>query len=134
MSLMTWDKKYSIEVAEIDKQHERLFMLFNKLHESMSAGKDKAILMKELSDLIDYTRVHFAAEEKLMKEFSYVGFVEHKRVHDDLIDEAISLKERYAKGEITLSTEVSRFLTSWLTEHILDMDRKYSALFKSRGY
>jgi len=128
-----WDEKYSVHVKEIDDQHKHLFLLFNTLQEGMRSEKDSKELEKELSDLIDYTILHFATEEKLMQKFSYIGFVEHKRTHDNLIAEAKELQEKYAQGRIVLSKEVSVFLTDWLTGHILDTDRKYAPLFKSKG-
>lgn len=133
MSLMTWGEKYSLDVQDIDEQHKELFALFNKLDSSIEAGKEKEVLIKELNDLIDFTIIHFVAEEKMMKEFSYVGYLEHKRVHDELIDEARALKEKYDKDQVELSGNASSFLTTWLTDHIIDMDKKYSALFKSKG-
>lgn len=133
MSLIRWEEKYTLDVQEIDEQHERLFLLFNELDDSIEHQKGNQVLMNQLNDLINYTRLHFTTEEKLMQQFSYVGYLEHKRVHDDLMDEALDLKEKFGKGQIELSGTVSNFLTGWLTEHILDMDKKYSALFKSNG-
>jgi hemerythrin-like metal-binding protein len=68
-----------------------------------------------------------------MQQFSYIGFVEHKRVHDGLITEAKELQNKFSKGNLALSKEVSVFLSDWLTDHILDMDKKYAPLFKSQG-
>jgi len=128
-----WDEKFSLNVKEIDDQHKNLFLLFNKLQNGMKSEKSNEDLEKALSDLIDYTILHFTTEEKLMQKFSYIGFVEHKRAHDNLIAEAKKLQEKFAQGRIVLSEEVSVFLTDWLTGHILDTDKKYAPLFKSKG-
>jgi len=128
-----WDEKYSVHVKEIDDQHKNLFSLFNKLQDGMITGKGKGELEQILSDLIDNTVIHFATEEKLMKQFSFIGYVEHKRTHDDLIAEAKELQENFSQGRIVLDEEVSVFLTGWLTDHILDTDKKYGPLFKNKG-
>ena len=133
MTPIDWDEKYSVNVKEIDDDHKKLFLLFNKLQDGMITGKNNEELELALSELIDYTILHFTTEEKLMQQFSYIGYVEHKRIHDDLIAEAMELQEKFSQGKIALSEEVSVFLTAWLTDHILDMDKKYAPLFKSTG-
>ena len=126
-----WDEKYSVNVREIDDQHKDLFLLFNKLQDGVNSGKSREDQEQALSDLIDHTILHFATEEKLMKQFSFIGFVEHKRIHDNLIAEAKELQDKFSQGKISLSEEVSVFLSGWLTDHILDMDKKYGPLFQS---
>lgn len=133
MTHIDWDEKYSLHVKEIDDQHKNMFLLFNKLQDGMRTGKSKEELENALSELIDNTVIHFATEEKLMQQFSYVGFVEHKRIHDDLIADARELQKRFSQGRITLTEKVSVFLTDWLTDHILDMDKKYAPLFRSES-
>ncbi len=133
MTPLKWDEKYILNVKEIDDEHKNLFSLFNRLQEGIIAGKSKDELGTALLELIDHTVLHFATEEKLMQQFSYIGFVEHKRVHDGLITEAQELHQKFSKGNLSLSKEVSVFLSDWLTDHIVDMDKKYAPLFKSQG-
>ena len=128
-----WDEKYSVHVKEIDNQHKDLFSLFNKLQNGMTTGTSKVELEQILTELIDNTVIHFATEEKLMQRFSYIGYIEHKRTHDNLIAEAKDLQEKFSHGKIVLSEEVSLFLSDWLTDHIIDIDKKYGPLFKSNG-
>jgi hemerythrin len=133
MPPIDWNEKYRVNVKEIDDEHKKLFLLLNKLQDGMNTGKSSEELGNALSELVDNTVLHFATEEKLMQQFSYIGFVEHKRVHDDLIAEAKELQEKFSQGRIVLSEEVSVFLSDWLTEHIIDMDKKYAPLFKNKG-
>ena len=133
MPPIDWDEKFSVNVKEIDDEHKNLFLLFNKLQDGINTGKSNHELEQALSELIDYTILHFTTEEKLMQQFSYIGFVEHKRIHDDLIAEAMKLQEKFSQGKIVLSDQVSGFLTDWLTDHILDTDKKYGPLFKNKG-
>ena len=37
-----------------------------------------------LTQVVEYTVPHFAAEKQLMREFGYPRYVEHKKVHDGL--------------------------------------------------
>ena len=99
MTPLKWDEKYSLNVKEIDDEHKNLFSLFNRLQEGIIAGKSKDALGTALLELIDHTVLHFATEEKLMQQFSYIGFVEHKRVHDGLITEAKELQNKFSKKD-----------------------------------
>ena len=109
MPPIDWDEKFSVNVKEIDDEHKNLFLLFNKLQDGINTGKSNEELEQALSELIDYTILHFTTEEKLMQQFSYIGFVEHKRIHDDLIAEAMELQEKFSQGKIVLSDQVSVF-------------------------
>jgi hemerythrin len=133
MSFITWKDSMSVNVKEIDDQHKKLISLINELHEWIRAGEKKDILGDMLEELINYTKYHFSAEERRMKQFSYIGYVEHKHEHDDFTDKVMSLKEKYDKGQGALSEEVSSFLKDWLTNHILGTDKKYTPFFNSKG-
>lgn len=133
MSFVTWEDSMSVNVKEIDDQHKKLISLINELHDGIQSGEEKEILGYVLEELINYTRYHFSAEERRMKQFSYIGYLEHKREHDDLTDQVLSLKGKYDRGESALSNEVSSFLKDWLTNHIKGTDKKYTAFFNSKG-
>jgi hemerythrin len=133
MSFITWEDTMSVNVKEIDDQHKKLISLINELHEWIQAGEKKDILGGVLEELINYTRYHFSVEERRMKQFSYVGYLEHKREHDDFTGQVLLLKEKYDKGTTALSSEVSSFLKDWLTNHILGTDKKYTPFFNSKG-
>ncbi|MBI4848457.1 MAG: bacteriohemerythrin, partial [Nitrospirae bacterium] len=89
MSLVTWEETMSVNVKEIDDQHKKLISLINELHEGIQSGEEKNILGDVLEELINYTRYHFSAEERRMKQFSYIGYLEHKIEHDDLTDKVM---------------------------------------------
>jgi len=133
MSFITWEDTTSAHVKEIDDQHGTLISLINELHEWREAGEKEAFLGDVFEELINYTRYHFSAEERRMKQFSYIGSLEHKREHDDFTEKVLSMKEKYDKGESALSSEVCSFLKDWLTNHILGTDKKYTPFFNSKG-
>lgn len=74
MSIFQWKEEFSVDHAEIDTQHKRLFQLAGDLHAAMTEGKGKEALSKTLSNLIDYTKHHFACEERLMQLHDYPDF------------------------------------------------------------
>ena len=48
MVLFEWDDTYSVNVGEIDEQHQKLVGMLNDLHEAMEQGKDKDALQEIL--------------------------------------------------------------------------------------
>jgi hemerythrin-like metal-binding protein len=114
----------------IDSDHEKLIALVNQLHDAMGKGHGKEILGKILNELIHYTREHFKREEDEMKKIQYAGINEHKAEHDKLIKEVVALQAKFISGNGMLSVQVSSFLRSWLTNHIMGTDKKLAAVLK----
>lgn len=133
MAIFAWKEEYSVNVKEIDKQHQQLVTMVNELHEAMVQQKGKDALGTILAKLITYTATHFAAEEKLMRDNGYPDFAEHKAKHEKMVAKVLALQNDYKAGKITLTHEVSKFLQDWLNKHILGTDKQYSAFLNSKG-
>ena len=87
MPYVSWNKSFSVNNIEIDNQHKKLFELINKLHSSLKAGQGNTVLKPVLMELVEYVKVHFAHEEKLMKEKQYPDYDKHKQKHEEYISE-----------------------------------------------
>lgn len=137
-NLIEWTNELSVGIQEIDEQHKILVDLLNRLHEAIITRHEKDVIGGILSELIQYTIVHFAVEESLMRIFDYPDYEEHKRHHAELTGEVFKFQEKISKGELTAensgaSMELWKFLRKWLTEHILVDDKKYSPFLLQRG-
>jgi hemerythrin len=133
MPLITWNNTLSVNVQEIDSQHKRLVELVNQLHDAMSQGKGREVMGATLAGLIDYTRTHFAAEERLMTAHAYPGYGRHKAEHDALTKQVVDLQGQYQAGQPVLTIEVMNFLKDWLSKHILEVDKQLGAYLNSKG-
>jgi hemerythrin len=133
MPLLTWSDSLSVGVQDIDVQHKRLVELINQLHDAMGQGKGRAVLGKTLDGLIDYTRTHFAMEERLMATQAYPGAVRHKAEHDALTKQVLDLQSKFLIGQATVTLEVMKFLKDWLSNHILTLDKQFGAYLNSKG-
>ncbi len=133
MALVGWSSKYAVNIAEIDRQHQRWFDILNDLHEAMKSGKGKEKLGEIFEGLVEYTKVHFQAEEKLMRQNGYPFYEGHKKIHDDMIKEVELLQLRYKSGEVALSVDVMNFLRNWLSDHIMGTDKNYGPYLNSKG-
>jgi len=133
MSFIVWDNSLSVNVGEIDRQHQKLVTMINELHDAMKAGKGKDVLGKILNGLISYTDIHFKAEEKYFHQFKYPDAVSHKKEHAALVRKVMELKDEFEHGRLAVSIEVLSFLKDWLQNHIKGEDKKYSGFFNEKG-
>ena len=131
MSIFQWKEEYSVDHSEIDTQHKRLFQLAGDLHAAMMEGKGKDALGKTLNNLIEYTKHHFACEERLMQLHNYPDFAEHKALHDDLTSRVLEFQKSFAAGRTAMTVELLQFLKDWLGHHIGDTDKNVATYLKS---
>jgi hemerythrin-like metal-binding domain len=99
----------------------------------MSQGKGNDILRSLLARLVAYTQVHFAAEEKYMKQWNYPGYVYHKGEHEAFVKKVAEFKGKFEAGQAALSIEILTFLKDWVANHIQGTDKKYGSFFNSHG-
>lgn len=125
MALLEWNDALSVGISEMDQQHKRLVELINQLYNAMGMGKGDDVKGTVLNDLVTYTKLHFAAEERLMQKYAYPHFAAHKQLHDELTGQVLRLKERLQAGQMVTSVTLGNFLKDWLQRHITQQDRKY---------
>jgi hemerythrin len=133
MSLIKWNDSFSVKVAEIDKQHQKLIVMINELNDAMRQGKGKDVLGKIINGLVEYTATHFKTEENYFKQFNYPQALAHKKEHDAFVQKVSEFKDEFEKGKISLTLEVMKFLSDWLRNHIKGTDKHYSQYFNEHG-
>lgn len=134
MPMLKWNDKLSVGIASIDEEHKKLVKMLNDLYDGIMSGHGKETLGNVLDSLVEYTRVHFAHEEKFFAQTGYKEAVLHKKEHDELTKQVIEIQGKYKSGAIsTLSIELMQFLKNWLVKHIQIEDKKYSPHLISKG-
>jgi len=133
MAFINWDDSFSVNVTEIDRQHQKLVAMINDLSDAMKQGKGKEVLGKIINALIDYTATHFKTEEKYFNQFGYPETVSHKKEHTAFVQNVSDFKDKFENEKITLSIEIMNFLSNWLRSHIKGVDKKYSQFFNEKG-
>lgn len=126
MNFIEWKEDYSVNIAEFDAQHKKLISLINTLHNAMKDRKGPEALSEIFLELAQYTKNHFSAEEKRMKEKNYPFINAHLLEHNKLVKEVEKLFEEFQSGKLMMSMKVMSFLKEWLTQHIFESDKKYS--------
>ncbi len=132
-ALVEWSDDLSVGIDEIDEQHKVLVDLLNEFHEAIQQHKGSEVASEILKRLGDYTRIHFAVEESIMRLLDYPDYENHKIEHDSLIDELNELVEKLQSGKKSVNFELLHFLKLWLTKHIRESDAQYTPHFISMG-
>jgi hemerythrin-like metal-binding protein len=125
--LFRWKPEYSVHHAGIDQQHQQLVALMNELHAAMTAGKGRTVLEKILTELVAYTRRHFAYEEEQMERAGYPSLRQHRELHRALTGQVEQYLRQWNAGQLTGGVELLSFLKDWLIKHILQTDRPLAA-------
>jgi len=133
MPLFTWNASYSVKVKRFDDDHQQLFNIINELHQGMSSGHGKEVLHDVLTKLLRYTERHFTAEEAVMKELGYPGLSAQIEQHRKFTTKIKEVADQYKAGTIGLSVDVLDFLTKWLSQHIVAVDKQYGDFMNAKG-
>ena len=132
---MPWTTALSVGVSQIDDQHKTLFEKAEKLFEAGKNNQAKEYVGELLAFLEDYTKKHFADEERYMLSIGYPGLDEQKRAHIGFVMQLAKIRSDYAAsgGNIMVITSANQLMLQWLTRHISDMDKKIGQYAKSIG-
>lgn len=135
MPLIQWDKsRFTVHVAEFDEDHRELVHLLNDLHSAMKSGQGRDVIRgPRLSELLERKRLHFSAEEAWLQRQGYPGLESHRQEHQRAHARVAEFQNRIHSRDVVVSVELLEFLRAWLVDHILTVDREYSAYFAARS-
>ena len=135
MPQIEWDDSFSVNNPEIDDQHKKWIEIHNKMNVNLMEGDQKIIgatPSNSLKEMQDYTRYHFDFEEEYMRKISYPALMEHIKLHKNFDNQIYEYHREISEGRMVLSSEIIKIIKSWLLDHILNEDKKYS-LFSEEG-
>jgi hemerythrin-like metal-binding protein len=123
LSRMQWEPKYSVNVEEMDAQHRKLFDVLNHLVDIFEGDTDD--LLPVIDDLVKYLSYHFHQELMVMKNADYPGFLSHSQEHQKFTEQVHVFLKSYKAGDKNLASEMLSFLSTWVRNHTLKVDKQY---------
>jgi hemerythrin len=129
--LVTWSPTFSVGVKLIDEQHQELLKITNDLFNHCVGDEEteRAYLKKVIKAVVDYVKVHFSTEEKIMRQTEFPGYAEHKREHDAFVLTVVEQIRDIGEKKFSLIS-FTRFLKNWILTHIAVSDKQYAAHLK----
>jgi hemerythrin len=134
MPFIVWTSEMSVDVKMLDNDHKRLAILINDLHAGLMAGRDSKDLERIFDELVAYSRVHFAHEERILAEADYSGAEAHKQEHEQKIKLLLALQARFQIAKESADyLEILDQLKEWLFKHMEHSDKEFVAHLKATG-
>src|SRR5574343_34282 len=127
LEIFPWTANFETGIPEIDKQHQVLVCLLNRLVGHLAFQSEAPELDAVLEELKNYTVYHFSTEEKFWHEhFRNDPWEEgHSKAHNDFIEKVVEFTERRAGRDLdSMLEELVSFLTHWLAMHIIESDKR----------
>jgi hemerythrin len=127
-NLVTWSTTYSVGIKLIDDQHKELLNLVNDMYNHVNDDDEeaeRAYFLSVIRHIVDYIKIHFATEEKIMKGTNFQGYAGHKRVHDSFILNVVDIIKKYDEGRRVPLIFFTNFIKDWILSHIAIMDKQY---------
>ncbi len=135
---MEWNDKMAVGIKTIDSQHKELFKRINNLVLAIKQHRCKAEFDGTLKFLDDYARVHFAEEEKHMRDTNYPGLGEQQAQHKKYLESLAKLKEeaslpRVSGSTYDLSATTNQVIVDWIVDHIMKVDMKFGEYLRNKN-
>ena len=132
--------KYRTGIELVDDEHKRLFEIIKDtndvIHTELLHDKYDEI-MRLLAELREYTEVHFSDEEAMMERIHYPDIDAQKRAHSAFVGRLVEIDlselDAMDDNQEEYLQDLIQFLLSWLSNHILGMDKKIGAYITEHG-
>ena len=120
--------QYLTGISFVDKEHKELFRIIGEVNDLVKdeykADKYDGIV-DLLNQLKEYTEYHFKDEEEHMKAVGYAGLAIQQLQHEAFVERLAEVNlEAVDEGQQEYLEELLEFLTGWLINHIMKMDKK----------
>jgi hemerythrin-like metal-binding protein len=133
MLTIQWDSSFSVNVSEIDKNHQQLILMVNGLDNAMSWGKGRQIIGKTIDELVSFATSNFKLEENYFDRLKKFQAADHKKEHADFIQNVTKFKADFGAGNAWISIKVMNYLQTWIRNHLKSADKKYGPSFNENG-
>jgi len=126
-NLVTWSATYSVGIKLIDDQHKELLNLVNDMYNHVNNDDEeaeRAYFKGVIRQVVDYVKIHFATEEKIMRGTKFQGYAGHKKVHDTFILSVVDIIQKFDEGKRVPLINFTNFIKDWILTHIAIMDKQ----------
>lgn len=128
-----WTEQLQTGHPLIDEQHHKLVEIINRFYAAFVDKKHESILLDILDELADYTRYHFSAESRLMKQITYAQENDHLEAHAKFARMVTNFQDECRKDPGCFTFRLMSFLQNWLTDHIMKTDKVFVAQLREAG-
>ena len=126
-SQFVWQEEFNIGVESIDRDHQKLFKIINKLFALKEEGKnDQWACQESIKFFRAHAINHFASEEAYMASIHFDGLEAHREVHRTFRENTLPALEHELEQTEYSTEAIDHFLgvcAGWLIGHTLTDDQ-----------
>ncbi|HUW49411.1 MAG TPA: bacteriohemerythrin [Sulfuricella sp.] len=131
---LIWDENvHKVGIASIDGQHRELIERVNLIADAVAHGAKTITIRSMMDDLILFTHMHFALEQRLMEEHGFPELQNHIEEHLELLQRMNNLYKLLGGSRQNKAELVTAFLSDWAELHILQADKVLGNFLVSKG-
>lgn len=132
MEPIEWNQNFETGCQDIDLQHHYFLNLINHFIEATKQHKQPKVIEAMIHELNAYVHFHFSSEERMMIEYGYPEYTNHRTIHLDLIQH-LNIEVNYINCDDSKNLEkVTSFLVEWFLHHTTTEDKKFSEFLAKR--
>ncbi len=122
------------DASEIDQQHKVLVNMLNELNDAVRNKTSREDIYRIIDEVIAFTRLHFATEERLMAHSGYTDVEFHKEKHKQLMADALHLKGKLADlGDEMFTDWFKHWPFTRVLAHIQYADKQFEEQLLQNG-
>ena len=136
---LEWREQLSVGNDVIDSDHKYLIGIINMAEQSLGI-MNRELLMSAINNLSQYSKKHFAAEEKIARAVGFTNVSRLHQSHEALLEKLEQIKlelgKEWSPGSVDHFTALLR---EWLINHVIKEDlqmkpflAKHSPMFDPR--
>ena len=120
-----WKNEYLVGIPIIDEQHKILIELANDLYDSCRDGRSSAAdgFRRAVHAVVNYVKVHFSTEEKIMERVNFPEALEHRNEHKEFVQQVLLEVKNFESGKRFAYYGFLNYLRDWTLNHIAHTDR-----------
>jgi hemerythrin-like metal-binding protein len=124
MTLLQWKPSYTLGVPSVDHEHRELIDLINQAYSHMERDSAPDRIEACLEDIHAAISLHFALEERHMRQAGYPEFQAHKDEHEELLDQIRDMMDEFADDPESGERQLRAKLADWFGQHFATYDAR----------
>lgn len=121
---IVWKDEYSVGRSDMDRQHQAILSLINRLYVAQQGQPGFATISPMLEGLLQFTVTHFSQEERLLEKGGYPDLERHKKAHAELARSTRMMVQQFLTEKEDATFNLLAFLRKWWTQHIVGLDQE----------
>jgi hemerythrin len=125
MALLEWRAEFETGIADVDFEHRELIDLINDLHGELGSDAPRDRIGAFLGEVFARISAHFALEESVMRKHDYDQYDDHKREHEQLLDDIRDIMDNFNAGKyLAYDDALATAVSDWFIDHFKTKDAR----------